>query len=353
MLALLCSFLPIIAVASTVDSGTCGDNLTWMLNDRGLLTISGTGEMDSYYSESNVPWYDYRSRIKSVTIQDGVTNIGDYAFSSCENLNSISLADSITDIGECPFIDCKNLNNITIENNSATYSLENGILFNKEKTKLILAPRNISGEYTMPYGVDTVSSSAFDCCYKLTKINFPYKMKYIESTAFSDCTGLTSLEIPFEEGAFIENSDRSGGKNFPTYIERYAFGGCTNLKKVSILIDCSYYSSLGYFHIRNYAFGDCTSLKKVYLPVSTVVERNSFNDCTSLRDIYYEGTNTSSGHVDSDYFENCKIHYGFASSGEVNGNNYVVSGHTNTNRKGTVTVYAEKNEATQGSQTIL
>ena len=71
--------------AEIVASGNCGadgDNLTWTLDDDGLLTISGEGEMADYSSSSSnrSPWYDYRSRILSVSIGDSVTSIGVRAF---------------------------------------------------------------------------------------------------------------------------------------------------------------------------------------------------------------------------------------------------------------------------------
>ncbi|MBR7155112.1 MAG: leucine-rich repeat protein, partial [Paludibacteraceae bacterium] len=70
-------------------SGTCGDNLTWELTD-GVLTISGTGAMSNYTSSSS-PWYSYRSSITSVVIEEGVTNIGNYAFYNCTGLTSVTI----------------------------------------------------------------------------------------------------------------------------------------------------------------------------------------------------------------------------------------------------------------------
>lgn len=65
------------AKAEYVDSGTCGDNLTWTLDDEGTLTISGNGAMTDWSSTSFIPWYYYCSSIKKVTIDNGVTRIGD------------------------------------------------------------------------------------------------------------------------------------------------------------------------------------------------------------------------------------------------------------------------------------
>ena len=77
VLCMLLSFMPIIASAAT--SGTCGKNVTWTLDDNGILTISGTGEME------NAPWKSNCDSIKNVIIEKGVTSIGRCAFEKCSS----------------------------------------------------------------------------------------------------------------------------------------------------------------------------------------------------------------------------------------------------------------------------
>ena len=73
----------VLPIAAEEYEGTCGDNLTWSLDtDTGVLTISGTGEMQNY-SSGTTPWYGHRSSIQTVIIGDGVTSIGDTAFYEC------------------------------------------------------------------------------------------------------------------------------------------------------------------------------------------------------------------------------------------------------------------------------
>ena len=83
---LLCAFMPVIAVAET--SGTCGDNVTWTLDQNGTLTISGAGDMENsaFYNNNN---------IKSVIIENGVPSLGDSDFMGCQELTSIIMPDSI------------------------------------------------------------------------------------------------------------------------------------------------------------------------------------------------------------------------------------------------------------------
>ena len=79
--------------ATTIDSGECGENVTWKLDSEGMLTIKGEGEMDDY-SWGEAPWYFNSSNIISLTIEDGICSIGRYAFNGCINLTSINILKS-------------------------------------------------------------------------------------------------------------------------------------------------------------------------------------------------------------------------------------------------------------------
>ena len=84
---------------SIVDSGTCGDNLTWTLDDNGTLTISGTGAMTNYSDEEvESPW-SWNDEIQTVVIENGVTSIGNYAFSLCRSLTSVTIGKRVKRIG--------------------------------------------------------------------------------------------------------------------------------------------------------------------------------------------------------------------------------------------------------------
>ena len=116
--------MTLLAVLTSVggwadSSGSCGSGVTWSYdNGTKTLTISGTGAMDSYYKNGtavNMPWYDYRSNITTVVIEDGVTNIGDAAFYTYYTaLASVTIPNSVTSIGDYAFYDCDALQNITI-----------------------------------------------------------------------------------------------------------------------------------------------------------------------------------------------------------------------------------------------
>ena len=78
----------------TEKSGFCGtedSNVNWSLDEEGTLHITGEGAMASWESEADVPWVQYRSQIKEIQIEDGVTSVGAYAFSNCSGLSTVTI----------------------------------------------------------------------------------------------------------------------------------------------------------------------------------------------------------------------------------------------------------------------
>lgn len=108
------SGLNFAAHAAEVASGTCGDNLMWTLDEYNTLTISGVGGMKDYSSENSAPWYNYRNAIQTVLIENGITNIGDYAFNNCISLSALSIASSVINIGFASFYQCSSLTTAVI-----------------------------------------------------------------------------------------------------------------------------------------------------------------------------------------------------------------------------------------------
>ena len=97
-----------------VVSGTCGDNVQWTFEScTGTLSIFGTGEMADY-DYKGTPWYPYRQSITSITIANGVTSIGEWAFHGCTNLTSVTIPSNVTNIGEYAFCYCSSLTSVEI-----------------------------------------------------------------------------------------------------------------------------------------------------------------------------------------------------------------------------------------------
>ena len=104
----------IVNVVDLLDGKVTGDtgDCTWTYDDTsGTMTISGTGNMDSY-SEEDQPWYGFKSLIKHLIIDDGITSVGKYTFNDCINLTSVTISNSVTSIGYSAFENCTNLEDV-------------------------------------------------------------------------------------------------------------------------------------------------------------------------------------------------------------------------------------------------
>ncbi len=161
---------------------SCGDNLTWTLDEAGTLTISGTGEMYNYdyvYNNGTAPWHNDKASIKEVVIQDGVTSIGSYAFYGCSSLTSITIPDGVTEIGDYAFQYCSSLTRITIPDGVTLIS-----------DKAFYGCNNLTS-ITIPDGVTSIGSYAFKNCSSLTSITIPDGVTSIGYDAFTNCSNLT------------------------------------------------------------------------------------------------------------------------------------------------------------------
>lgn len=97
--------------AAVIFGGTTGE-LTWTLTEDGVLTITGEGPMPDYRdggTSETPPWYPHVNRISSLTIGEGVTRIGDYAFMLCSFVTEVVIPESVTSMGDWAFWHCPKL----------------------------------------------------------------------------------------------------------------------------------------------------------------------------------------------------------------------------------------------------
>lgn len=173
------SALPAIAVGASTASGTTGD-CTWMLVD-GHLTISGYGAMadaESNTSGVQLPW---GKKIASVTIEDGVTYIGQKSFYNCSSLTKVTIGNSVTTIGDYAFYNCQALSSVTFGNSLITIG-EYAFYDCGALQQLIL-----------PNGVTTIKYRAFGGCGSLASVTIPSSVITIGERAFRNATALTDV----------------------------------------------------------------------------------------------------------------------------------------------------------------
>ena len=291
------------------QSGTCGPNLTWTLQDS-VLTISGSGNMNDY-SWGDAPWYSYRESISSVIIGNSVTSIGDMAFYQCSGLTSITIPNDVTSIGNYAFYGCSGLTSITIPN--SVTSIGEGAFQNcSGLTSVTINSNDIVGntssgnnlssvfgsqvtEYIIGNSVTSIGNYAFFECFGLTSITIPNSVTSIGYGAFADCSGLTSVTIP----------------NSVTSIGKYAFRGCSGLTSITIPNSVtsigdgtfSWCSGLTFITIPNSvtsigesAFYGCSGLTSVTIPNSvTSIGYSAFNGCYGLTSVTIPNSVTSIG----------------------------------------------------------
>ncbi len=337
-LALFCGVLFVLnaspAEATTVASGTCGENLTWTLDDEGTMIISGKGEMSLSYS-SSAPWYSRRSLIKNVTIKNGVTSIGDSAFSDCSSLTSITIPNSVTSIGEAAFGGCSGLTSVTIPEGvtsigilafSGCSSLASITIPNSVTSIGEVAFGGCSGltSVTIPESVTSIGNRTFSGCSSLTSVTIPEGVMIIGNEAFYNCKSLISITIPgsvrrIGDYAFVSCSSLTNitiSKSV-TSIGREVFLYCSKLKRINVFSDnTSYCVHNGILYdinrteliraesdltsciipstvtaIREGAFSECENLTNLTIPVSVnKIDGDNFSNCKQLKTVHYSGT---------------------------------------------------------------
>ena len=252
-------------------NGSCGDNLSWILDKNGLLTVSGTGSMTDYLTSALVPWHDYVSQINAISLPYGLLNIGKHAFCDCCKITSITIPDSVTSIGKAAFSNCSALENVNF-----------------------------------PQKLETVGESSFHNCVNLSTLDLPDTVTSIEIYAFMECKSLQHVEVP----SLVENLRGTfyGCSNLKTAIlpehlksiGDYTFENCS-LSEIIIpdsVTEIGRYAFYGNIFsgillperlqvISEGAFARCSGLIEIKIPNSvTRLEKNVFSNCRSLASVY-------------------------------------------------------------------
>lgn len=275
------------AAATEGDFGV-NNCLHWEVKDSLLdgktLTISGTGAMPDFdFPNGNLaPWWNYKALgmikagigglnlngikidpigdLKKIVIQDGVTNVSNYALFFLPAATQITLPESVTSIGRYGIALCSKLNGISLP--KAVTAIGDFGLAGNSFTAV-----------SLPDGLQTLGRGAFDACASLSGMTLPAAITAVPDKCFNDCTKLLTVDYKGEVTAIGER----------------AFEGCKSLTKAPIPAAVT---TLG-----NSAFNGCIALTDVTLPAGvTAVPDACFQGCTALADMKLPGTVTSVGH---------------------------------------------------------
>lgn len=267
-LAVLFAVLFCVSAGAETYNGTCGavstdTEFTWSLDTvTGELVISGTGRMENYTDPTKAPWISHSDSIKKVTIENGVTSIGRWAFANCSAFTEIALPESLTAISYGAFEGCAGLTSIEL-----------------------------------PNSLTSINYGAFMGCKALAEVAIPESVTVLEGKAFADCSSLTKVTIP--EGVtslawgIFDGCSKLAEVNIHENIEiidAYAFQGCDALTEVTI--------HKGVKHIGQNSFKGCDSLTSITVVSKTTVIGGTESTIPESTTIYAEPNSGAKKYVD-------------------------------------------------------
>ena len=250
------------AEATEIASGSCGaggvddSSVRWVLTDDGTMTISGTGAM----CDKETPWRDFSSQINRVVIESGVTTVGSYAFSNCDNLTAAELPGTLTAIGDYAFA-WSGIAEITIPDGVVTIGA--GAF---QETKLV--------DVVIPDSVTTIGESAFRYCEEMKTLYLGSGLTTVEGYAFDRCEAAVTLSVDNRAFVLEDNALFNAEK---TRLIQY-FKGPADTDRAE-----TYTIPTGVEEICSGAFDSCDDLKTIVIP-NTVqrIGQNAFDGCRGL-----------------------------------------------------------------------
>ena len=255
--------------------------------------------MLDYPASSYRPWDGYKYDITTVVIEDGVPNIGKYAFNGCTSLVSVSIPSSVKKIGSYAFLYCQSLTSVNIP----------GSVHEISSSAFGYCTKLASVNFLSPSSLTSIENAAFEACKSLQTITLPATLINLSSTTFRNCNNLTAVNIDGESPYFMSYGgvlyvpgemtlyycpEGKASINFAPevrYIGSYAFLGCSKLTSIVLPNTVE--------EIADYAFDNCTGLKKFNLPASvTYMNPNAFWGCLNLYFITVDKDNPNYKGVD-------------------------------------------------------
>ena len=259
---------------TAIKNGTFREcnNLKKVILNEGVAKIEGSA-------------FVFCSSLEQIKLPQSLVSIGSGAFDNCTSLISVELPDNAI-ISSDTFKECKNLSDIVISDTNNNYIVKNGILYNKNMTRILCYPAGIKDtEFFVPDTVKTIGDFAFYGTKALESINIPDSVTNIGTDAFGECSGLKEVVIP----------------DSVTSMGEAVFYKCTSLEKVKLSVNITspnpavfqYCSSLkevvlpeSMKFISFFMFSYCKEITNIVLPDKlNSVLRSAFQNCDKLKNI--------------------------------------------------------------------
>lgn len=272
------SFTVISELENSDKAGVCGDNLAWKYDDATYtLTFMGTGDMIDYtfYSSNgepqatqDIPWWNYRTKIKTISFCDGMTSISKYAFYGFTGIESVSLPSKVTTIGVNAFMGCTSLTSVVLPTNLTT--IGTGMFYQCSNLKSVSLPSKLT----------TIGANAFGYCSSLASLTIPATLTTVWGEAFKVCTSLSKINISNLSAwcnvDFVNNDD-------PKWPVHQLILNGTAISDLVIPADVT--------KLNKYPFNNCSSLTSVTIPNTiTEIAFYPFAGCENLTDMNYNST---------------------------------------------------------------
>lgn len=321
------------AMAAEPVSGELSEEVTWTIDENGLLTIEGSGAaeaqtgmespfknnkditgivMDEHITAIGDRLFEGCTALVSVDLSENVERIGDFAFSGCTSLLGIELNESLGSLGRDAFSGCTALQSIDVDAENATFTSEDGVLYDDDKSELIRFPSaKIVESFAVPYSVVQIDDHAFEDCAHIGAMDIPGSVSSIGAQPWYYLSELKEINVGQDSTIF-------SSKDGVLYDKE---------KRTLISVPPAYNAEELYIPetVREIAPGAiCMTkkLKKIYVPASVkTAGMDAFSDNFALTDIYYEGSDaewavlypedgfysTNSGVVNIDIHTNARV----------------------------------------------
>ncbi|MDO9633870.1 MAG: leucine-rich repeat domain-containing protein [Paludibacter sp.] len=291
-----------------------GENSTYSVVDSVLFSKNlntliqyPTGKIGNYTVPNFVDHIGYAAfdacdGLTNVMISDSVKTIATSAFAVCRNLLTVTIGKSVASIGDNAFAFCGKQTAFNVHPDNLSFAVNNGVVFNKNHSTLVLYPAGKQGDYEIPNTVSSIGRWAFYSS-KITGVSIPNTVTSIGNSAFFYCKNITHVVLPNSITSIDENAFGSSditSINLPiglTYMGHSAFSYCTALTSITIPETMT--------SIEEYTFQHCSALSEVFFPATLkTIGANAFRNCTGLSGVLTIPNSVTS--IGSYAFLNCQ-----------------------------------------------